>query len=83
MKLVTMRLSGSYGTRCACHDPGPLLTTGTCRSASSASLASITSLMSVHTADTLPSPPSQRVAYVYKAKREIKGSKFRVMWGCV
>lgn len=24
---------------------------------------------------------SQRVAYVYKAKREINGSKVRVMWG--
>ncbi|KAF8918246.1 translation protein [Mucidula mucida] len=25
----------------------------------------------------------KRVAYVYKAKREIKGSKVRVIWGCV
>lgn len=28
-------------------------------------------------------PLSQRVAYVYKAKREIAGSKVRVIWGCV
>ena len=25
----------------------------------------------------------QRVAYVYRAKREIQGSKIRVIWGCV
>lgn len=32
---------------------------------------------------TLPHPsmPLQRVAYVYKAKREIQGSKIRVIWG--
>ena len=26
---------------------------------------------------------NQRVAYVYKAKKEIQGSKVRVIWGCV
>ncbi|KAG9318948.1 translation protein [Chiua virens] len=30
-----------------------------------------------------PSISSQRVAYVYKAKREIQGSKIRVIWGRV
>jgi len=25
----------------------------------------------------------KRVAYVYKAKREIQGTKIRVIWGCV
>ena len=25
----------------------------------------------------------QRVAYVYRAKRDIGGSKLRVIWGCV
>jgi len=28
-------------------------------------------------------PSSQRVAYVYKAKREINGSRVRVIWGWV
>jgi len=34
-----------------------------------------------------PNPPMcpvmSRVAYIYKAKREINGSKFRVIWGKV
>ena len=30
-----------------------------------------------------PHPHLHRVAYIYKAKREINGSKFRVIWGKV
>ena len=30
-----------------------------------------------------PHPHPHRVAYIYKAKREINGSKFRVIWGKV
>lgn len=34
-----------------------------------------------HPNPELPLTPPQRVAYVYKAKREINGSRVRVIWG--
>lgn len=34
-------------------------------------------------AHTPPHPPSQRIAYVYKAPTDRKGSKVRVIWGRV
>ena len=34
-------------------------------------------------ADLAPPPPPPRVCYIYKAKTEKNGSKFRVIWGKV
>jgi large subunit ribosomal protein L35Ae len=41
-----------------------------------------TLLTQLRAASTRPFP-SRRLAYIYKAKREVDGSKFRVIWGKV
>ena len=54
-----------------------------CPRAAAAAASAAAAAAAAPRADLAPPPPPPRVCYIYKAKTEKNGSKFRVIWGKV